>query len=221
MNFMKPYEKRAICDCAVQSRIALKATYVLLRLLGPVLFARLAVAITLAKLQGQPWKGMSPVTNQKEHFSRVQIGDAILLYRALLPRMTQEAALEIMRKIVAVGAGYSFAYLIEPISPDALSKTAPEKRRELVERNLNRFPNSDCIVDEAGEECVAFRVVRCRFAELSTAAGHPELAPAFCSADKDFFEEHIGLAFARPHTIAEGATSCPFRLCRRPQGGMN
>jgi hypothetical protein len=218
MTFVKPYEKRTICDAAVQVRIAVKATSVLLRLVGPLLFARLAMSITWAKLRGQPWKGMSPVTNQKEHFSRVQIGDAILLYRALLPHMKQEAALEIMRKIVAVGAGYSFAYLIEPISPDALSKTAPEKRRELVERNLNRFPNADCIIDEAGEECVAFRVVYCRFAGLAAAAGHPELAPVFCSADKDFFEEHFGLAFARPHTIAEGATSCPFRLCRRPKG---
>lgn len=207
--------ERSVADLAVQLPMGWAAWRFLRRTLG--LRTALCITVRLAwrKMGGGPWQGLPAPADEKECLSRIEIGDAILLYRLLRRRVDQAKAMEVLRGVVAVAAEISFDYLLDPLTPEALAALGVDAQRAYVEQNIARFPNADSVVDEVGPDAIAFRVVHCRFPGLVAAVGHTELAPLFCSADRDYFESRLGVAFARPHTIAEGACECPFRLSAR------
>eukprot|EP00250_Pteridium_aquilinum_P008732 c18168_g1_i2 orf=336-659(+) len=61
-------------------------------------------------------------------------------------------------------------------------------------------------------------VKQCLYNSVFTADGVPELIPIFCALDRMWFDQvhpaRHSLHFARPSTLANGATSCEFIIQR-------
>lgn len=209
---MKPVARRTIADAPVQRAMRRAGFRVLLQRLGWRALTGVGLRLAMARLRGEPYRGLGPPAGEKERQSRIEIGEAVLLYRALCARMPREAALEVVRAVIREAAFISFDYLLSPMSPSDLANLDDAERHQLVAENIARFPNADAEIEEAAPERVAFTVTHCRFPALVAQLGHPELAPLFCSADEAYFEERLGVRFSRPQTIAEGAPTCPFRL---------
>jgi predicted ArsR family transcriptional regulator len=91
-----------------------------------------------------------------------------------------------------------------------------DDREEFVRERGRKFFNATIEWDRISETAVEFTVTHCEFPGLCEAAGVPELAPVFCKGDGAFFggvESDVELE--RPHTIAQGADDCPFRISLR------
>ncbi|MEZ4366143.1 MAG: L-2-amino-thiazoline-4-carboxylic acid hydrolase [Kofleriaceae bacterium] len=128
----------------------------------------------------------------------------MLLYRALVPRLGQPAALALVDEVVRAGGVAFLAASIPPLPPAGLAAAA----RALVPR----FFNADGEVTEPGPERVDFTVTRCRFVELMAAVGTPELAPLCCAVDEAFFASQRGVRLDRPETLAAGDPRCAFHF---------
>jgi hypothetical protein len=119
------------------------------------------------------------------------------------------------------------------VARDVIVRIAREQGAALAEavggRSLAHFAGSmdlwkrdDALrmdVLEQTEDCFAFNVTRCRYAELYRALGIAELG-AILSCNRDFsliegFNPAIELT--RTQTIMEGAPVCDFRFVRRRQ----
>lgn len=72
---------------------------------------------------------------------------------------------------------------------------------------------------ELTPETYNFNVTRCRYAELYTALGIPELGAVLsCNRDAAFIEGfNPDVAFERTQTIMQGAAYCDFRYSARPE----
>ncbi len=209
---MKPFALRTVADGPVQRQMQRAAFRVLRRRLNWRCLMRVGASVMAARLRREPFGGMDPPADKKDRLSRIEIGDAVLLYRALRRRMPQEQARDVLREVIHAGAFISFDYLLSPMAPEDLGGLGESERAALVRENLDRFPNADAHIEEAASGRVAFTVTHCRFPALLAQLGHPELAPLFCGADEAYFEERLGVRFSRPQTIAQGADTCPFRL---------
>ncbi len=206
---------RSVTDLRIQVRVGRRAVRRLARTLGLAGFARVALGLARRRLRGEPYRGLPAAANAKERLSRAEARDAILLYRVLRPRLGEPAALTLVGEIIYDAALQLFDYLLDPIDAEALRRLPEDARFDFVTRNLERFPNAEADVLEAGPARVAFTVTHCHLAALARAAGHPELAPLFCAADGAYFEQTAGLQFARATTLAEGGPNCPFVLAER------
>ena len=103
---------------------------------------------------------------------------------------------------------YSLVPLIK--KDEILSKT-PEQRNKMLEKMIDKFPNTDWEVLESSETTYAYRITRCRLVELINAVGHPELSDAFCRGDGVYFDRHqVDFKFSRPSLIGEGKKCCDF-----------
>ena len=92
-----------------------------------------------------------------------------------------------------------------------------EERRVRVLNLVEQFPNTEHEIiedDEASsEDTFDYRVRRCRFVDLVTAVGHPELSGVFCAADLAYIEQHQpDVTLDRPTTLGAGDPICDFRF---------
>lgn len=175
--------------------------------------ATVAAKIKWAQVRGEPFVDLPPPETEAERMSRQQVGPAVLLYRALSARFDGERALAITERAV-VEAGVAFlARTVGRLDRDRLDQMDDDEREDFVRRSGDQFFNAELEWEAIAADRVEFSVTHCRFPALCEAADVPELAPMFCKADAAFFggvEEEVDLH--RPHTIAEGARTCPFRI---------
>jgi hypothetical protein len=179
---------------------------------GPAL--GLGLRLSWERLKGAPFKALPPAEGPDEKKSRAQIGPAIILYRLLLARgMAQAEAFALVREVV-LAAGVAFmGQTLGSLTRAELEALDEAGRRAFVESRGQRFFNAELRWDHVGTHEVRFTALSCRFPALCEAVGALELAPLFCEVDEAFFgavEE--GVSLERPHTIAGGAETCPFRL---------
>ena len=138
---------------------------------------------------------------------------AFRLYRVLLRRLDPGRALEVARRVIAAGAVAYLGRTLGDIDPRAFSALDPDARARQVQGWLDRFFTATAHMDEVAEDRVAFTVTACALVRLSHAAGHPELAPAFCQGDAQFFASRTPpVHLERTTTLADGGSCCPFRL---------
>jgi len=214
-----PRARRQITDARVQLPLAGAVVRLLWRRLGTGMTVRALVALVVARLRGEPWRPFPPAVSEKDRLAREEIRDVVLLYRFLRPRLGEADALAVLGGVVTMGAFRTFDYLLDPLDPEAMKSLPAEERAAFVQANIDRFPNAEARIEHAAPECVAFTVTACRFPVLVQAVGHPELAPLFCAADHAYFARRK-VRLERPHTIAEGAGSCPFTLYSEDTGEM-
>jgi hypothetical protein len=169
--------------------------------------------LALRRLRERPFEGLPAATDTRERASRAQALPAILLYRELLTRVDPERALAVTTEVITRGAVQHLHKTLGDLDPEAFAALGDAERRARVEGWMDRFFTATAHVDRVDDEGVAFTVTACALARLSRAAGHPELAPAFCRGDAEFFRtRNPPVALERSQSIAEGADSCPFRL---------
>ncbi|MBI2895507.1 MAG: L-2-amino-thiazoline-4-carboxylic acid hydrolase [Deltaproteobacteria bacterium] len=175
------------------------------------MLARLA----LASSDG-PFAHLPAPTDERESLSRKQAGPAIQLYQILRERHPADDPLEIVREVMIAGALIFLDHCLGSLTPSLFGELPIEERERLVERLASRFFNATVRLDEVGADRVRLTVTACRFASLAREAAVPELAPLFCAGDEAYFGRvQPDVELSRPHTIAEGAQSCPFELRRR------
>jgi len=157
------------------------------------------------------WKNLPPPSDEKDAGSRDQLGDAIRVYEALLARIDHDRALAIAQNVVKAAAIAFLRGTLPVMSRQDMILMSPEKRRALLERIVQVFPNSDGKVVAISPGEFTFRVTRCRFPELLGRLGHPELAGAFCSGDLEYFQRfQPDIEASRDTTIAAGGDCCGF-----------
>lgn len=197
----------------VQLRAGLATLGFLRRRLG--LRGAIAVAreIARAERRGEPFGHLPPPPDRREALSRQQVGQAVLLYRALLARLPRDEALALAHEILVAGGIIFLRRMVGPLPREEILARPPAEREAWVKELGQRFFSATMRWDEISEVRVRFTVTACRFPPLCREAGVPELAPSLCAGDAVYFGQtlrHVELI--RPHTIAEGAPTCPFEL---------
>jgi len=191
----------------------LAAARVLRTRLGLLAAAAVGLRIKLDAARGRPFGDLPAASDPRERASRRQAGDAVLLYRALLRRLDRDAAFALAGDVLHEAALAFLDETVGPLGPGDLRPLSADARLAFVRERLVRFPNVEADLVAAEPDRVAFRVTRCRLVELVREAGHPELAPLFCTADATFFgQSRPGVTLERPGTLAGGASDCHFIL---------
>lgn len=187
---------------------------ILLAEIGVLDTLRAAATIAAAERRGEPFAALGPPDNENARLSREQIGPAILLYRALLALdYERKRALEVTERAVVAGAVTFLKQTIGRIDRDEIEAMNEAERDEFARSRGEKFFNATVEWNSIDEEAVDFTVTHCKFPPLCEAVGHPELAPLFCKGDAKFFGEvEEGVELIRPHMIATGASTCPFRI---------
>lgn len=136
-----------------------------------------------------------------------------MLYRELKARIDDAKALEITSGAIEAGAVAHLRKTLGNLKGDALARLEPKEREDRVRGWMDRFFTATTRLDEVSASKVSFTVTACALVRLSHAAGHPELATAFCRGDASYFSSlDPPIHLDRPTTIASGGETCPFRL---------
>ena len=192
---------------------------VLIRHLGWFRAVRIGLGLTGAQRRGAPFQHLPSPDSWKERGSREQAGSAILLYRALLKVLPPEQALHVTTEVVEAGGVAFLTQSIGLLNRNLIEQMSEEERRAFSVDRSARFPNATLSWDEISTERVAFTVHKCRLLELAVEAGHPELAPAFCSGDAKFFGQTLpDVTLTRPATLASGDPHCTFIIKWKDDG---
>jgi len=167
-------------------------------------------------LGGEPFDHLDAPHNDDERQSREQIGPAIVLYRQLRREYGEDRALAVIERVIIEASVVFLSKTVGRLRRDDLLAMGDDEREAFVRQKGRHFANATLTWDHIGAESVEFTVTHCRFPPLCEKAGVPELAPLFCRGDAEFFggvEQDVDLE--RPHTIAEGAETCPFHIYSR------
>ena len=189
------------------------AARILISELGLIDGLRAALRVKKRESAGEPFADLDPPEDDNERLSREQIGPAIVLYRVLHDFVDEERAFEITKDVVIDAAVVFLQKQIGSIERATLASLDEQQREQWVKQKGSKFFNATVTWDEISGERVKFTVTSCTFPRLCAEAGEPHLAPLFCLGDAKFFgtvEENVELD--RPHTIAEGAHTCPFHI---------
>jgi hypothetical protein len=188
----------------------------LVRRLGPLRAARVALDVAARRLRGEPFAHLPPAVDPRERTSRAQAAPVFVVYRALAALGVDDAA-AITGELLELGAIRFLRKSIGPIRRADLAAMSEPRRRAWVDERARRFPNAVPRFDAVGPDEVRFTITACRFVSLAREAGHPELAPLFCRGDKRYFGSvERGVELIRPHTLAEGGPDCPFTIRFKP-----
>ena len=173
---------------------------------------RVGARVQILTLRGEPFADLPRAEGFKEVGSRAQAGPAILLYRALA-RYGPERALAVVGRAVEEGAIAFLSKSIGRLDRTELEALDAEGRRMFAQDRAAKFPNAEVEWKEISATQVSFVVTACRLVQLGHHAGHPELAPLFCSGDARFFGEvERDAELIRPTTIAGGDDHCSFTI---------
>lgn len=165
---------------------------------------------------GAPFDDLPAPEDDDERKSREQIGPAIVLYRQLVDEHDRERALAIIERVIVEASVVFLTRSVGRLRRDELLAMDDAERETFVRNKSEHFANATLTWDHIDADSVAFTVTHCHFPPLCEATGVPELAPLFCKGDAEFFggvEDDVDLE--RPHTIAEGADTCPFHIYMR------
>lgn len=187
----------------------------LVRQLGLMATLRIGRAVEQARRRGEPFSQLAAVTSEPERLSRLQIGPAILLWRALREPYGAERAFAVTRAVVLAAGSAFLKRTFDTLPQEALRSGDEAVRRAFLQDATGRFFNASFTIEEASQHRVRFTAKTCHFPALCRAVDAGELAPLFCEVDAAAFGQAIkGVRLERPSTLATGGTKCPFTLTR-------
>lgn len=135
------------------------------------------------------------------------------VYINLKARLGQGEAFEIMRVAILTGgvASWNIAYGAAETPRTFENLIAAEL--EVSQKGFTRWNTLELV--SRSERRFELRVTRCRYHELTTSVGVPELTPVVCQIDNAAFNSYLPdeIAFTRGgpgHRIADGAHACDF-----------
>jgi hypothetical protein len=139
-------------------------------------------------------------------------------YQALLKRVPRAQALDLVGKAFhepIYGVVHDATLAALDASDDAFATMVDFSK----DREDNYFGVDFTFVRSADDgQRYHVDVHRCRYVEVLTREGSPELGPVFCEFDAAWISaidrERHGIDFQRPTTIARGGSTCPFQFSR-------
>jgi predicted ArsR family transcriptional regulator len=170
--------------------------------------------VDAAQRRGEPFEQLGPPADDRERLSRQQAAPLLLLYRTLKERLGDETkALEIARAAALAGGRAFLARTLGKLDRATLDALDDDGRQRFADDKAYQFFNATLRWEHIGADEVRFTVTACHFPRLCAAVGMPELAPLFCETDAAYFGSvEPDVVLERPHTLATGGESCPFRL---------
>jgi hypothetical protein len=190
------------------------------RALGPWLTLAVVGGVVRRRLMERPFASLGPATTRRERQSRNQALGAVLLYRELKVRVGADRAKEIAFLVIEAGAVAHLRKTLGRLNGETLARMTPERRLSKVRDWIDRFFTATARIDGVSQTQVSFTVTACALVRLSRAAGHPELAAAFCRGDAAYFASLTPpIDLERRTTLADGHAACPFVLSLRKDEG--
>ena len=191
---------------------------VLVHELGLVRTLRVAAGVAKRRVLERPFQSLGPAQDRREQLSRDQAIGAVLLYRELKVVVPQRA-LELTSRVIEAGAVGHLRKTLGRLRGDLLSRLDQQSRLNKVRGWIQRFFTATAHINSVTDTKVEFTVTACALVRLSRAAGHPELASAFCRGDASYFASlSPPIHLERTTTIAEGGDRCPFVLSMPDDG---
>ncbi|MDX1692328.1 MAG: L-2-amino-thiazoline-4-carboxylic acid hydrolase [Ketobacteraceae bacterium] len=179
-------------------------------------------ALTLGmKLQWQmlvasPFRSLNaahkPDRNQK--LSQRQMAPVIILYQDFQEMgLSRDESLEVLRELISEVATGFLKFNIPTIKKSEYSAIPQTEKLQLLRRLTGRFFNAEADLTLDKSDNFTFSVHHCHFASYCKTLNLPELAPLFCAADKQFFDDYQDdIVFFRTRTLANGDSHCDFRF---------
>ncbi|MHA1996694.1 MAG: L-2-amino-thiazoline-4-carboxylic acid hydrolase [Promethearchaeota archaeon] len=217
LTFFANGDKPVLSPLVIRSRMLLSAVKILKKKLPVKSFFKV-LKIYMKSDKEDLWKNL-PAENGagmdpgKEAGTRDQLGDAVLIYRALLALLPETDADEIARLLIKEAAMAFLHGTVPVLSRDAILSMSGEEREEMMSGVMDRFPNTIWVLAESTETSFFYKIMRCRFPELLESIGERSLADAFCAADIEYFNKfQEDIILERDQTIAGGGCCCNFRF---------
>ena len=137
----------------------------------------------------------------------------IWVYQHLKARLGQEKAFEIMRVAILTGGLAKWNMQFHTVDVPRTWDHLCEQERRMNETGITRW-NTMQVVEQTDRR-FELRVTRCRYHELTTALGVPELTPVVCGIDNAANNSYLAddVVFHRGgagHRIADGDIECRF-----------
>ena len=159
--------------------------------------------VAIAKMRGEPFAALGPAVDERDRLSRRQVGDLVLLDRAIRSKHSDEKALAVCRSLTLAG-GVIFLDAIVP-------HVAPDKLGEMAGKLIDEFFNAEGRATMVDAETLRFDVTRCRFVDLLSQVDALHLVKLFCEVDSGFFDgKRRPVLLHRTQTLATGGTHCNF-----------
>ncbi len=169
---------------------------------------RLLLEVGLDACRGEPFGKLGPPVDRRDRLSREQAGLAILIWRRLKTRVSEERATALVRAMVIAGGVPFLETMVGELSMRDLEE-------EPLSHRVRRFFNAEGSVEERGAE-VRFQVDRCRFVELLHATEAAPILPGFCEVDTVYFDRpDVPIALIRDRTLAKRDAYCDFRFSEK------
>ncbi len=190
------------------------ALRVLPKALGLLKTIGLLMEVGLGKLKGAPFRELPKSADRRDALSRKQAGDAILLWRALRPRVGDAQALALTQEIMTA-AGVVFLHELLGDLDKSVIQARDEESLHTLSSRTGRFFNAEGSLRLFKSEppVVQFAVSACRFVPLLESVDAAPLKPLFCAVDSAYFSpRHSPIRLQRDRTIAGGDAMCDFRF---------
>jgi hypothetical protein len=162
-----------------------------------------------AKLRGEPFSALGPPVDERDRLSRRQVGDLVLLDRAIRHKYSDEMAMSACRTLTLAG-GVVFLDAIVP-------HLAPDKLGDMAGKLVDEFFNAEGRSTLVDANTFRFDVTRCRFVDLLSKVDAAHLVPLFCEVDSGFFDgKRRPVLLQRTQTLATGGSHCDFVFTSAP-----
>lgn len=172
--------------------------------------ARVILGSLRDPLRHLPTEGWPPV---QEALVRHQLRAVVRLDDALRPELTEVARVELLRDVVARTGARFLERMLKLPDRVAWEAADAQARRTFVDEATTRFCNAVTQNHLAEDDGLSFEVSACRFVPLTAQLDRAYLAPLFCAADSERFDEPTSLVkLRRAGTLATGSDVCDFRF---------
>ncbi len=169
-----------------------------------------------AKMGGEPFGKLGKPVDDRDRLSRRQVGDLVLLDRAIRNKYSGEQAMLVCRTLTLTGGVIFLDAIIPHVTPDKLG--------EMAGKLIGEFFNAEGKATMVNKETLQFNVTRCLFVDLLAQVDAAHLVPLFCEVDSGFFDgKRRPVLLNRTMTLATGGTHCNFTFTAtksdEPTGG--
>jgi len=158
-----------------------------------------------------PFRTLAAADGEGERLSRMQIGPAINLYKALQGDLGTEKALAVVKTVVEAATQPFLKHTVGDVGAEQWRALTDEGRAAFAGVMAEKFFNATGRLGAVSADGFDFTVDRCLFAGLCAGAGVPELAPVFCDGDLHYFSRGP-IKLLRTVTLSANGKPCDFRF---------
>lgn len=171
--------------------------------------------VSVQAVRNNPFKTLNATNKDiswQEKNSQRQILPAFHLYDALLASgFEDDEALQVVEKVVFSVARRYLRFTVPVIDDESLVQHGQQDRVDVFARLVSRFDNVIGKLTNDGNDRFDLTVNQCYFSQYSHQLGYSQLAPVFCKADQEYFDQFQPCVdLVRTKTLAQDGKACDF-----------